>query len=196
MRSLLNKILSHPHSAPRFFNTLSLLEYIGARKILKSQNQENLSLELLTHMNEEIRHSMILKKMALKLSDGLCKTFEEHDLLCGKEAVHYFQTVDHAAEKQFGEKNFWKNYLITTFLIEERANQLYPLLDEVLGELGLPKVMAGILKEEEKHLGLIQKWAGEVPGLLSKIKELTPLENEAFGHFMDEVSIDMHVHAY
>src|SRR5690348_7777093 len=118
-----------------FLNTLSLLEYIGARKIVKSQVDRNITEELLGHITEEIRHAQVLKHLSLKLSSDSLSTYQDQHLLCGSEAKAYIQTVDHSVEKLLTKKNEWMNYLLTTLVIEERASRAYPIYNDYLGKL-------------------------------------------------------------
>ncbi len=82
----------------RFLNTLSLLEYIGVRKILKSQPAEGLSAEMLEHILEEARHAYVLKRLALRVGGESVATYAAPALLCGEEARRYIQTLDRSAE--------------------------------------------------------------------------------------------------
>jgi len=61
---LLPEILEKPSIHARMVNTFSMLEYIGTRKILKSQDAPSMTLSLLAHIQEEIRHAQMLKKLA------------------------------------------------------------------------------------------------------------------------------------
>ena len=56
--------MRNPNLHARWLNMFSYLEYIGFRKIVKSQGAENLSLETLGHAVEEGRHALMLKKFA------------------------------------------------------------------------------------------------------------------------------------
>jgi hypothetical protein len=156
--STLVKVAGSKELHARFVNTLSLLEYIGARKILKSQNENRVSAELLAHVAEEIRHAQALKRVALKMSEGQLEGYSERELVAGAEARAYIQAVDHTPLLA-GEvsRDAWTAYLYTTLLIEERANRIYPLYEAILGQAGFPGVLRGILAEEEAHLSDIRR---------------------------------------
>jgi len=191
---------ANPALHARFLNTLSLLEYMGARKILKSQREEKISAQVLAHAAEEIRHAQTFKKLALKMSSGNLSSYSEDHLLCGKEAKEYFQTLDKAVHDEIGEDAF-ANYLYTTLLIEERANQVYPVYEPVLARAGFPGVLAGIVKEEDAHLREIltalqaqasQQSAASPQSVLSvisvdKMIEFRMLEAAAFEKFVSHV---------
>lgn len=151
-KNILKEIVNQPELHGRFLNTLSLLEYIGARKIMKSQEESRINPTILAHMTEEIRHAQILKKLAMKVGGESVKTYSEASVLCGQEARAYIQAIDHAAESVVGVKNSWVNYLLTTLVIEERAQELYPFYDDLLQPLGLNGPLKAIFREEEGHL--------------------------------------------
>ncbi len=151
-RKILADVVNRPVIHGRFLNTLSLLEYIGARKIMKSQEEARITPQTLAHMTEEIRHAQIIKKLALKIGGDGVKTYAEDSLICGYEARAYIQAIDSAASSVVGPKNSWINYLLTTLVIEERAQELYPFYDELLIPLGLGGPLRAIFREEEGHL--------------------------------------------
>lgn len=151
-QKILTDVVSRPEIHGRFLNTLSLLEYIGARKIMKSQEEARITPTILAHMTEEIRHAQIIKKLALKVGGDAVKTYSEESLVCGHEARAYIQAIDHAAASVVGPKSSWVNYLLTTLVIEERAQELYPFYDELLIPLGLGGPLRAIFREEEGHL--------------------------------------------
>lgn len=169
----------------KFINTLSMLEYMGARKIVKSQRSSVLSLELLSHISEEIRHAEVLKKLTLKMSAGKLDSYSDEHLLCGNEARIYIQSVDRSAELLFGAKNPWLNYLYTTFLLEERANVIYPHCGERVEELGFPNIFKGILREENRHLeSIFQGLGAEKDVSQDKLDALKKAEDKAFCQFL------------
>ena len=171
-----------------FLNTLSLLEFAGARKIIKSQKAETLSLDLLSHAAEEIRHARILKSMALSLREDLT-TFEPKHLLCGGAAWNYIQSVDAGVESELGVPQPWLNYLYTTLMIEERAMEVYPLYAPILAEMGFTNAFRGLISEEENHLRETREAIvhGDPENSLRLVR-LRDLEQNAFSLFMSSIS--------
>lgn len=154
-KQTLTQIVNFPEIHGRLLNTLSLLEYIGARKIMKSQEESQITPTLLAHMTEEIRHAQILKKLALKVGGKSVSTYSEDGLLCGNQGRSYIQAIDRKACEVVGAQNSWVNYLLTTLIIEERAQELYPFYDELLKPLGLNGPLRAIFREEEEHLAQV-----------------------------------------
>jgi hypothetical protein len=142
----------------RFANTLSMLEYIGARKILKSQRAGDMTLDTLSHAAEEIRHAQLLKRLALTLSDGALTTWEDGQVLQGPLARAYFQGIDASCAAVLGAPDPVSNYALTTLLIEERATALYPAWADLLDGLGVPHRLRALIREEEGHLADIRGW--------------------------------------
>lgn len=181
--TLLKKIISLPDYYARFLNTLSMLEYTGARKIVKSQKKIALSESMLAHLYEEIRHALILKHAALKIKPEY-SDYSEKSLLCGLEANHYFQVVDHAANQVLGETDIWHCYLYTTWLVETRAIRFYSQCQDVLLEAGLHNIFRSILAEEHKHLQEVHEELKKIPDYNTKLATLMAIEEQEFEIFL------------
>ncbi len=158
IREVLIQFQGRPNALAAFLHTLSFLEYVGSRKIMKSQHANQMSLEVLGHVSEEVRHARIFKKLAEQIGKRKLGGYKNDDLLCMEEAENYFQTVD----REVGEVAKRTNdpeiaYRLTTLLVEERALLLYPELESLLASQGFPGRVAGILKEEEDHLQSIRQ---------------------------------------
>ena len=180
-KDVLTELVAHPNEHARFINTISLMEYMGARKIVKSQLEKNIDSEVLAHMTEEIRHAQIFKKMALKLSDGKLKTYSDEHLLAGNEGRAYIQSVDQSVAAALNGENSHYNYMLSTLLIEERANSVYPFYAELIEPFGFGSHLRGILREEESHLEKIQQGILEAGKLsVTKMAALRIIEQEAF----------------
>ena len=184
LENLFREIAAEPSRHARFLNTISMLEYIGARKIMKSQQAHEFDIELLAHVSEETKHAWLLKRLAQQIDKGSTETYSENHLLCGKEAEGYIQGLDDAAEKALenatdpssGSSLGWLNYLYTSLLIEERADIFYTAYTGVLEELGMAHVLKAIMKDESKHLAqmaqLIHKVDPDAEQRLSSLREI------------------------
>jgi glutathionylspermidine synthase len=166
---------------------------MGSRKIMKSQVDRVITSETLSHMAEEIRHAQVLKILALKFSQQQLSTYHDEHLLCGGEAKAYIQTVDRAAEAALQHASLQKithsnelNYLFTTLLVEERAAQLYPLYNEVLGNLGHPNKLQGIVREEQQHLDTVTAHL-KTYCIHDQLPALRQIEIEAFDRWQQAI---------
>ena len=188
----LRDIAKLPQIHAKFLNTLSFMEYMGSRKILKSQRAESITFELLSHTAEEIRHAQTFKKIALKMSDGKVSSYSAEHLFCGVEAATYFQTLDQTAAQRLGAPDSWANYLLTTLLIEERANQIYPFYEEILAAAGYPGYLKLIVREENSHLqDIAAEITGNTPISPTLLDELRKIEGAAFTKFTASLKAEL-----
>lgn len=180
----------------RFINTISLLEYIGARKILKSQHEGAISATVLGHVSEEIRHAQIFKRVALKMSGGKLPTYDDQYLLAGPAARDYFQGLDHGIAAELEIPNGWLNYLYSTLLIEERAGKIYPSYNLFLGEQGFPGVLEAIVLEENEHLKDVYDFLGEADAekMEMRLVRMRALEERLYDAFMKQALTECQVH--
>lgn len=192
-RVTLANLMDKPELHGRFLNTLSLLEYIGARKIMKSQQEDTITPTVLAHMTEEIRHAQILKKLAIKVGGAAVKTYAETSLLCGREGRAYIQGIDRKAQEVLGGEDTLANYLLTTLIVEERAQELYPLYDSLLQPLGLNGPLKAIFREEEEHLAqVIYMLKTKSFCTEDKIDRVREVERVFFHSFFEAVARETH----
>lgn len=148
MKAILQKITAQTSLEAQWLNTLSLLEFIGARKIAKTVARQHPSLEILEHYADETRHAHAFKRLSQHLSD-------DESFLCRDEAVAYFQTLDQQMadwlQDKFPPADPYPNYLLTTSLIERRAMQLYPLYRDTSSQALVRAELELIIQEESNH---------------------------------------------
>lgn len=192
--SVLRHIFGDPCLAGRFLNTLSFLEYVGTRKILKSQRAETIDAVVLGHIAEEARHALSIKRLAMAVSPVPISTYEPEHLFVGVGAGRYFQELDHGVEADLGALPTIAsasdgcsplNYLYTTCLIEKRALSLYPPIEGILAGQGRPGTFASIVREEERHLAQVCRAIGELdPDVGPRTARLQQLEEGLFERFL------------
>lgn len=161
LRQLLTRVVASSALHARFVNTLSRMEYIGVRKMLKARHADLLDEEGLLHIIEEASHALRLKRAALQLNgqqEAGVRTYSEADTLAGPAAEDYMQGVDRGCEKLMAGQGLEgaamsdANYLLSTAAIEIRAEAFYPLYEECLQAAGAPFSVKSILKDELRHL--------------------------------------------
>lgn len=191
----LQRLTAYPELHGKFLNTLSLLEYIGARKIMKSQPEVAVTPTVLAHMSEEVRHAQILKKMAIKVGGAVVNGFHDNQLLCGRAGKAYMQAVDQTAQDVLGESNPWVNYLLTTLIVEERAQSLYPFYDELLAQLGLAGPLKAIYREEVGHLEQVQQFLSAEKAINAHdIDRVRVVEKSFFEDFFLQIENEIRQH--
>ena len=130
--------------------------------------------------------------MALKLSQGSLTTYSNEHLLAGEAGRAYIQSVDQSVAAALKGENSYLNYLLSTLLIEERANEIYPFYADLMDSFGMAGPIRGILREEEHHLEEIQHRLVETQSLSSqKLDALRMIEQRAFEFLMDSVAMSL-----
>jgi hypothetical protein len=161
LKSVLEQILADSDLHARWLNTFSYLEYVGFRKIVKSQPAENVTADLLAHALEEGRHAFLLKRAAIKVGGPSYDRYIESTFLAGNAARSYFQCVDqfcHASleRDKFAVDKASLNYLYVTWLVEVRALEVYSLYQQLAVQCGMSFGLKGLLAEEERHLSAVE----------------------------------------
>lgn len=188
-KNCIHELIKNPELHARFLNTLSLLEFIGARKIMKSQKEELVTPSVLAHATEEIRHAQIIKKLAIKVGGKTVIDYSDAALLCGTEARAYIHGIDYKAQQILNESDSWRNYLLTTLVVEERAQEIYPYYDSALIPLGLNGPLQSIVREEVGHLeDVVEKLKGAGGVSEEMIDILRKHENNLYTSFFSGVA--------
>ena len=180
---ILEKVISDRNLHSRWLNTLSYLEYIGTRKILKSLPAHILSKAFLDHIYEEARHSLFFKNLAQKVAQKNL-SFKEHELLAPQAGNDYFQRVDHYSVK-FSFSNPVISYLYTTYTLEQRALSFYSLYDEMLEKKGFSFSLQSVLNDEKTHLDFVFKKIQKIDPLWeSNLEEISHFEHQKYFSFL------------
>ncbi len=180
MKEFLTHITRDKNLESKWLNTISLLEYVGARKISKTVCQTHPSEEILQHYADEVRHAHVFKKLSNSLTGAQNKEY-----LCGEEGMNYFQSLDQQASSwvasHLGTDPYF-NYLFVTWLIERRAMKLYPLYRTVTSAPQVASELQKIIVEEASHMHPIED---KVKSMLSsdKLEELCGIEERLFAEF-------------
>lgn len=157
--NLLEKIVQQNETHAKWLNTLSFMENAGARKISACEHPAEVSLIQLKHAAEEHRHAYYLKKQILKISSEFCKTYNSNELLASIATRQYLHSLDIKACKYLQqvfqltkEELKYAAYLFVTYAIEVRADELYPVYQEILTKTSSKIMVKSIILEEEGHL--------------------------------------------
>ena len=152
-------LVANPESHARFLNTLSFMENSGARKISKFEHKKEVSLIILKHAAEEHRHAYYLKKQISKLVSSGFETYDDSFLINPRSSRFYLDVLDlrisQYAKKKLGLTGYdvkWAAYLLVTYAIELRADELYPIYQQILTETKSKVQVKSIIVEEEGHL--------------------------------------------
>ncbi len=155
-RGFLQAVIADAPTHARWLNTLSLMEHIGSRKIIKALDASVLDETLLRHIAEEARHAHIFKRLSLRAEPDLCTSYANEHLFCGDASRNYFQSLDTAVHAYVQEAIYQQvplvTYLCVTTLIEIRATQIYEIYEELLRKASSPLSLRTVLAEEDRHL--------------------------------------------
>ncbi len=171
LNTLLSDIVQNNTLHSKWLNTLSFMENAGARKISAAEHKEEVTLLILKHAAEEHRHAYYLKKQLAKLDESLCKTYTNSELLAPNHTRFYLNTLDvkvcRYLKQHFhlsGADLKFAAYLFVTYAIEVRADELYPIYQEILTENESKVTVKSIILEEEGHL----------EEMLNQLREFSP----------------------
>lgn len=156
---LLSTIINNDQLHARWLNTLSLMENTGARKISACEDPETVTYIILKHAAEEHRHAFHLKKQIEKVKSADCPTYMSDYLIAPKSSKYYLNQLDvdvcRYLKKELGlsgKELRFAAYLLVTYAIEVRADELYPVYQEELDKTGSKVNVKSIILEEEGHL--------------------------------------------
>lgn len=166
---LLTFIVDSNELHAKWLNTLSFLENCGARKIAACEHPTLVKEEMLKHAAEEFRHAHHLKRQIERVSSNQTDTYALSLMLGGTATLHYLTALDLTVSrylKAFGlSKHSIKEaaYLLVTYAIELRAEELYPIYDRVLRKAGSRVAVKSILLEEKEHLDEMKEGLKQFP---------------------------------
>lgn len=156
---LLERIVNNNDTHAKWLNTLSYMENAGARKISACEHPTEVNLIQLKHAAEEHRHAYYLKKQILKIDSNICENYQHEYLLASISTRQYLHSLDIKSCKYLQqyfsltkEQLKYAAYLFVTYAIEVRADELYPVYQEVLTKNGSKVMVKSIILEEEGHL--------------------------------------------
>jgi hypothetical protein len=160
LQEIFQNIIADDNLHAKFLNTLSLMENTGARKISASEHKTKVSYLILKHACEEARHAFYLKKQISKVGNlNDFPTYENQYLIAPFASYNYLSLLDIRVCRYLkktlnlkGEDLKYAAYLLVTYSIEVRADELYPIYQMALDEAKSKVNVKSIIVEEEGHL--------------------------------------------
>lgn len=168
-KQLLTAIVASNELHAKWLNTLSFLENCGARKIAACEHPTLVKEEMLKHAAEEFRHAHHLKRQIEKVSSDGMENYSLSLMLGGISTLHYLTALDLKASQYLKARGLSNNsikeaaYLLVTYAIELRADELYRIYDEVLRTAGSKVAVKSILLEEKEHLNEMIEGLTQLP---------------------------------
>jgi bacterioferritin (cytochrome b1) len=159
LHNILPKIIANNELHARWLNTLSLMENTGARKISASEDPTTVTYIILKHAAEEHRHAFYLKKQIEKTGSNQCPTYADNSLVASNDSKYYLNKLDVEISRYLkkelhltGKELRFAAYLLVTYAIEVRADELYPIYQDALDAAKSKVNVKSIILEEEGHL--------------------------------------------
>ncbi len=158
-REILEENLGNAHKHHAWLKTLSYLEFVGYRKMVKSLNYQDVNNGVFHHLTDEIQHSFMLREIAEKnFKETPLSSSETEE--CIRMAENYFQSLDsfihEEVQKLTGKANHYLAYLWVSYIIEKRAMQVYPYYYNLLVDTPLKMVLQKIIQDESHHLNYLE----------------------------------------
>lgn len=182
IRQIITNIVTSNELHAKWLNTLSFLENCGARKIAACEHPTLVKEEMLKHAAEEFRHAHHLKRQIQRVSTELMDTYSLSCLLGKTATLHYLTSLDIQTSRYLKNVGLSKEsikdiaYLLVTYAIELRAEELYPIYDEILRVTRSPVRIKSILLEEKEHLAEMQEGLKKLPLGFTYAKHVCAIE--------------------
>ncbi|WP_304065744.1 hypothetical protein [Pedobacter glucosidilyticus] len=199
LQKILNKVVANPTTHAKWLNTLSFMENAGARKISASEDKKNVSLIILKHAAEEHRHAYYLKKQIDKIATDLCPNYHDQYLLAPVASKYYLGLLDVKVCKYLkdtlnlkGQDLKFAAYLLVTYAIEVRADEIYPIYQNELSAAGSKVNVKSIIAEEEGHL---EEMLAQLKTFSTDwevhAKKAVEIEQELFNNWVNQLNLEL-----
>jgi hypothetical protein len=187
LQAVLRRITRTPETEARWLHTVSLMEFIGARKISRTVADRHPSLDVLNHLADETRHAAAFKRLSVEVAGA-----EIEEFLCPEAAGRYFQGLDHElatwATSLTGASDVYLHYLLTTTAIERRAMVLYPLYKAATKHPSVREELGRVVVEEQSHRRAIEDaCVARLNAVNGSLETALAVEERLFGTFLGEL---------
>lgn len=199
LTTILPKIVADNQLHAKWLNTLSLMENTGARKISACEDPVTVTYIILKHAAEEHRHAFYLKRQIEKTGEKLCPTYANEYLLAPVSSKYYLNLLDvevsRYLKKQLnlsGAELRFAAYLLVTYAIEVRADELYPIYQQALDNAGSKVNVKSIILEEEGHLEeMINQLHHFSPDWQTHADKAVAIESRLFADWVNTLSAEI-----
>lgn len=194
IKQLLVRIISSHQLHAKWLNTLSYLENCGARKIAACEHPTLVKEEMLKHAAEEFRHAHYLKRQIKRVSSEFMETYSLSFILGGMASWHYLTSLDLEVSRYLKAQGLCRNrikkaaYLLVTYAIELRADELYHIYDEILKKERSKVTVKSILLEEKEHLNEMKEGLDQFPSGFTHAERVCALEGELCKKWIDSLN--------
>jgi hypothetical protein len=178
------------------------MENTGARKISASEDPETVTYIILKHAAEEHRHAFYLKKQIEKIKAQNCPNYASDYLIASKSSKYYLNQLDvdvcRYLKRDMGLKGKelrFAAYLLVTYAIEVRADELYPIYQDELDKVSSKVNVKSIILEEEGHLEeMINQLKSFSPDWQFHANKAVEMESQLFTQWVEQLSNEISAH--
>lgn len=198
LKQILDKIVADNALHAKWLNTLSMMENAGSRKISACEHKTDVSVSVLKHASEEARHAYFLKTQIKKLVNEGYESYRFNNIMAPLVSYQYLDKLDLEVSRYLKEecdlpenKIRYGAYLLTTYAIEERADELYPVYAESLNDAGSNISVRLIIAEEIGHLEEMNRQMAEYfENWEEKAKRVRSIENEYYSNWIKHIELE------
>lgn len=206
LKALLEALCASPELEQQLLRTLSMLEFMGARKIAKSMAARYPSPLVLDHWADETRHAAAFARLAA-IDPTTGKPTDRAQELVGPPLANepsklYFQGIDQMVTETLaaagvattpgGGPENELNYLLVTTIVERRAMMVYPLYRASTRRDDVRQELTQVITEEQSHRGELEDAAvtalakiGEQLGRSLSLTDFFDAEQPLFAAWLD-----------
>ncbi|CDR34860.1 hypothetical protein [Criblamydia sequanensis] len=194
IKEILSTIVLSEKLHARWLNTLSFLENCGARQIAACEHPTLVKEEMLKHAAEEFRHAHYLKRQIGRVSSESIETYSRSNILGETSTLHYLGALNIKTSRYLKSLGLSHNlikegaYLLVTYAIELRAEELYPLYEEILRKASSRVTVKSILLEEKEHLLEMKEGLEKFPSGLHYAEKILSIESKLCKSWLDGLS--------
>ena len=165
-------------------------------KISASEAPTTVTYIIPKHAAEEHRHAFYLKKQIEKTGVD-CPTYAAEYLLAPAFSKYYLNQLDIDVSRYLkygmnlsGRELRFAAYLLVTYAIEVRADELYPIYQDALDAIHSKVNVKSIILEEEGHLEeMINQLQQFSPDLEMHARKAVEMETALFGKWVDNLAV-------
>lgn len=201
IEQVLTAIISSNELHARWLNTLSFLENCGARKIAACEHPILVKEEMLKHAAEEFRHALHLKRQIERVSTQPMDDYSTSFILGGSVTLHYLTALDLRTSRYLKDLGFSKHaiketaYLLVTYAIELRAEELYPIYDAILRKNSSRVAVKSILMEEKEHLEEMKEGLNKLPSGFMHANHVCAIESDLCKKWINAIESTVYIFA-
>lgn len=189
LKQQLDHITGNNHIHGLFLQHLSALERSGHQKLLRFKIHWNIKEEeFLIHLADEARHAAHLRKLALSLTEEKEKV--------GIPTKNYLTKLEIFLLRELRRYEIAHPkacYVLLTYVIERRAERLYPRYEEFLSQKGGELSVRSIIEDEATHLELMKEEIANLNVPKSLLDAAVEFEEKLFSNFMEQFKPDAYI---